>query len=57
MKWKVSRDLVIFMVGLLGIVWETTVSSEADPQLIILFSAMIGLPAFLARDDHKRNGK
>jgi hypothetical protein len=54
MNFKPSRDLTLFIVGLGGIIHETVVAPSSDPQLLVLFGAMIGLPAFLARDEKKQ---
>lgn len=48
MEWAIVkspiRDSILFGVGLAGIAWETTIADPADPQLLVLFAAMIGLP-------------
>lgn len=48
---KVARDAVLFVVGLLGVAHETLVSHADRPTLLLLFAAMIGLPAFIGKDD------
>jgi hypothetical protein len=53
---RLTRDLVIFGTGILGILHEVFLSTSDRPTLIILFGAMIGLPAFL-RLDAKDNKK
>jgi hypothetical protein len=45
------RDAVLFLVGLAGIVYETVGATGPDPTLLLLFAAMVGLPAFLRADD------
>lgn len=51
MRSKPLRDIALFTVGLLGIVHETAFTQSSDPQLLVLFAAMCGLPAFLGRDE------
>jgi hypothetical protein len=43
--------VVLFVAGLLGIGYETVIDKAEKPTLIVLFAAMIGLPAFLRKDD------
>lgn len=50
-RFQVSRDTIIFLFGIAGIVYETIVSNGDRPTLLILFGAMIGLPAFLHGDE------
>lgn len=54
-RWalRVSRDTVLFLAGLAGIVHETLVSKADRPTLLLLFAAMVGLPAFLRSDERK----
>jgi hypothetical protein len=54
-RWKIrlTRDLTIFLVGLGGIVHEAFFTHEDRPTLLILFAAMIGLPAFLRLDEKR----
>jgi hypothetical protein len=40
-------------VGLVGIAHETFFTHEDRPTLLILFAAMIGLPAFLRLDERR----
>jgi hypothetical protein len=50
-RFRVSRDTILFTVGLLGIAYETLVDKADRPTLLILFAAMVGLPAFLRADE------
>lgn len=52
-KWRLSRDTVLFLTGLAGIGFETLVEQGDRPTLLILFGAMVGLPAFLRSDEAK----
>lgn len=53
-KFRFGRDTIIFVVGLGGIVNETFFTLSERPTLLILFAAMIGLPAFLHLDERKK---
>lgn len=55
MNFRPSRDLALFVTGLAGIIHETVIAPSSDPQLLMLFAAMIGLPAVLARDRDQRD--
>ena len=54
-RWLVLRDIFLFAGGLAGVVHETVFTSLERPALLILFAAMMGLPAFL-RSDERRGG-
>lgn len=47
---SLSRDAVLFGFGLAGIFYETVFDNADRPTLLILFGAMVGLPAFLRLD-------
>ena len=54
---RAVRDTVLFVVGLAGIVYETVgIPGRPDPTLLLVFAAMVGLPAFLRADDHEDRG-
>lgn len=55
-RWTLSRDSALFLMGLLGICHETLVANAERPTLLVLFAAMVGLPAFLGMDERKRDG-
>lgn len=42
--------MTLFVMGLLGVVHETLVSEVDRPTLLLVFVAMMGLPAFLGAD-------
>jgi hypothetical protein len=48
---RITRDLVLFIAGLLGVLHETVLSTAERPTLLILFAAMLGLPLFLQKGD------
>lgn len=54
-SWRISRDTVLFVVGLAGIAYETLFMNAERPTLLILFGAMVGLPAFLKSDERRRD--
>jgi hypothetical protein len=49
---------VLFLAGLGGVIHETVFSNLDRPSLLVLFAAMMGLPAFLGLDRTRtrRNG-
>lgn len=55
-RLRLTRDGILFIGGMLGIGYETVASGGDRPSLLVLFAAMIGLPAFL-RTDEKQAGK
>jgi hypothetical protein len=46
MKWPFFRDALLFLGGLGGVAHETLLTHSDRPTLLILFAAMMGLPAF-----------
>jgi len=52
----IPRDTVLFFAGLIGVIHETIWVADERAQLLLLFGAMMGLPAFL-RADEARGGK
>lgn len=50
-SWRVTRTTVLLVAGLAGIAHETLLRSGDRPTLLLLFGAMVGLPAFLSRDE------
>lgn len=51
--WSSVRDVVLFLTGLAGIVYEA-LSGLERPTLLLLYAALVGLPSFLRADE--RNG-
>lgn len=45
------RSVVLFVGGLAGIAHQTLIATQEKPTLLVLFAAMIGLPAFLRSDE------
>lgn len=48
---RIGRNTVLLVVGLLGVAHETLVNNTDRPTLLLLFAAMIGLPAFINKDE------
>lgn len=49
------RDVLMFLGGLAGVLHETVVVTKLErPTLLLLFATMMGLPAFLRRDEGDR---
>lgn len=52
------RSIVLFVVGIAGIIYEVVVDKLERPTVLVLLAAMVGLPAFLRADERRRaNGK
>lgn len=49
--WKNVRDIMLFFCGLAGVFYETVLSTVERPTLLLMFAAMMGLPAFLRTDE------
>jgi hypothetical protein len=60
-QWPVIRDIALFIGGMGGVLHETLVAKAERPTLLILFAAMMGLPAFLqgpaAADENVMRGR
>lgn len=54
---RISRDTVLFIAGLAGIAHEALTRGAERPTLLILFGAMVGLPAFLRQDEKHKTSK
>lgn len=58
MRWPQIRDVLLFVGGMAGVLHETVIATAERPTLLILFAAMMGLPAFLpSREDRAEKGK
>jgi hypothetical protein len=51
-RGQAVRDSIIFGVGIAGIIYETVFQQVDRPTLLVLFAAMVGLPAFLRGDEY-----
>ena len=52
-RWKLVRDIILFFVGLGGVVHEALTKFDR-PSLLMVFAAMMGLPAFLRKDEGRK---
>lgn len=50
-RLKFSRDTLLFVLGLAGLVYETISGGAEKPTLIIAFVGMMGLPLFIRGND------
>jgi hypothetical protein len=53
-RLRVTRDGTLFILGLFGIAHQTLIAESDRPTLLLLFAAMIGLPAFLNKDERSQ---
>lgn len=53
-RLRITRDGILFVSGLIGIAHETLIAKTDRPTLLLLFAAMIGLPAFLNKDEKEQ---
>lgn len=56
-RWPALRDILLFFGGMGGVFHETVLAVGERPTLLILFAAMMGLPAFLRMDGKSTMGK
>lgn len=49
-RWLFWRDILLFFGGLSGLLHETLLQKGERPDLLVIFTAMMGLPAFLEGD-------
>lgn len=53
-KLKLTRDTVMFVVGIAGIIHEALTSGATErPFLLATFCALCGLPVFLRTDEYR----
>lgn len=50
-SFKAFRSFVLFIGGLAGIAYETLAEHADRPTLLVVFTAMMGLPLFLGADE------
>ena len=48
---RLTRDGVLLISGLAGLAWETTQHDAERPFLLMVFAGLIGLPAFIPKND------
>lgn len=56
---KGTRDTLLFVGGLAGVIFETVGEQVDRPYLLAVFGTMMGLPLFTGRDhdDPKHRGR
>jgi hypothetical protein len=54
--WQVTRDKLLFWVGLGGFVFELASRQAERPTVLLILAGMMGLPAFIQRDEQERGG-
>lgn len=52
---RFTRDGILFVVGLGGIIYETAAHDLERPFLLMIFAGMVGLPAFIPKGDPPDN--
>ena len=50
-KYRITRDGILFCVGVGGIIYETLAQGAERPTLLLLFAGMVGLTQFLRSDE------
>lgn len=50
LRWTAIRDIFLFFAGIAGAAHEVVLTNTERPTLLILFAAMMGLPAVLRQD-------
>jgi hypothetical protein len=53
-QWSLIRDVMLFAGGMAGVIHETIFAAAERPTLLILFAAMLGLPALLHTDEKRK---
>lgn len=48
---KIGRDSILFFAGIAGVFHETVIAETERTSLLLLFATMMGLPAFIRRDE------
>lgn len=54
-RWLLVRDILLFVVGLGGVANEALIQEAERPTLLLLYAAMLGLPAFLRSDERNKD--
>lgn len=57
LEWTRARSAILFGGGLLGVTHETLLAATERPSLLIVFTTMMGLPAFIGKDEKKRSSE
>lgn len=54
--WDFIRTLVLFFAGLGGVTYEMLFVHPADPALLVVFGAMMGIPLYMHRNGKNGGG-
>lgn len=54
---RLTRDGLLFTVGLVGLIFEIFISARADPAAMTALTAVLLSPLVLRADEARRNGK
>lgn len=49
-RWDFVRTLTLFFAGLGGVIYEMIFVHPADPGMLVIFGAMMGIPIFLSKN-------
>jgi len=52
--WPTVRDMLLFVGGMAGVANEALIKEAERPTLLLLYAAMLGLPAFLRQDERSK---
>ena len=55
-QWDFVRRLTLFYTGLGGVIYEMIFVHPADPAMLVIFGAMMGVPIFMGRNGNGKNG-
>lgn len=53
-RLQITRNTMLFIVGLLGLAHETLINDADRPTLLLIFAACLGLPAFLGESKEQK---
>lgn len=54
-SWQNLRDAALFIIGAIGVAHEELSSRPERPTLLLLYASMMGLPAFLRKDENRKD--
>lgn len=54
LSFPLIRDILLFVGGMAGVFYETVFVKVDRPTLLLLFAAMLGLPAFLQANESRQ---
>ncbi len=54
--WHIGRDVLLFTIGVIGILHEVVFTSLDRPGVLALMAVLVGVPTYLWFDGPERNG-